>query len=163
MCVFCSSICNFWNLEGPPKILISSCFKMLLLGVSKLRTTYILPPGWCIYSFQPFLGFCFESFQWGRYSFCFIRICYCFTVWNHDVLLDYMGTPQWELHGDNFTQVPTYWVIHLQLNLDKLEVTVKSILLIYRTPWKADLQDLWACTVSVVAQGHIFLLYSREI
>ena len=124
-------------------------------------TNYVYFTPWLMYLFVSALSF--ESFQWGRYSFCFIRICYCFTVWNHDVLLDYMGTPQWELHGDNFTQVPTYWVIHLQLNLDKLEVTVKSILLIYRTPWKADLQDLWACTVSVVAQGHIFLLYSREI
>ena len=34
---------------------------------------------------------------------CFIKVCCCFTVRNHDVLLDYIGAPQWEPHGDNFT------------------------------------------------------------
>ena len=87
-----------------PTNLISSCFKMLLLVVLKLRNTYILPPV-CIYSFQPFIGFRFEGLQWGRYSYCFIRICCCFTVRNHGVLLDHMETPQWGPHGDNFTLV----------------------------------------------------------
>ena len=63
ICVFCLSICNFWNLEWLPRILISSCFKMLLLGVSKLRNTYILPPGWCIYSFQPLMDFVLKAFS----------------------------------------------------------------------------------------------------
>ena len=64
---------------------------MQLLGVSKLQNKYILPLGWCIYSFQPFIGFCLRGF-------CFIRICCFFTVRNHDVLLDYVGTTQWGPH-----------------------------------------------------------------
>ena len=64
---------------------------MQLLGVSKLQNKYILPPGWFIYSFQPFIGFCLRGF-------CFIRICCFFTVRNHDVLLDYVGTTQWGPH-----------------------------------------------------------------
>ena len=66
---------------------------MLVLGVLKLRSTYILHPHWCFYSFQPFMGFSFEGMYWDRYLFCFIRIFWDFTVRNHDVLLDYMGTP----------------------------------------------------------------------
>ena len=93
VCVFCLSIRNFWNIERPPTILISRCFKMLVLGVWKLRSTYILHPHWCFYSFQPFMGFSFEGMYWDRYLFCFIRIFWDFTVRNHDVLLDYMGTP----------------------------------------------------------------------
>ena len=44
ICVFCLSIFNFWNLEWLTRIFISSCFKMLLLGVSKVRNTYISYP-----------------------------------------------------------------------------------------------------------------------
>ena len=64
-----------------PTILISSCFKMLTLGILKLRNTYVLAPGWRIYSFQPFIGFCFECLWWGKYSFCFIRNCCYFSLW----------------------------------------------------------------------------------
>ena len=45
----------FFEILSDPTILISSCFKMLLLGIFKLRNTYILPPGWCMYLFQPFI------------------------------------------------------------------------------------------------------------
>ena len=44
-----------------PTILISSCFKMLPLGILRLRNTYILPLSWCIYSVQPFIRFCFNT------------------------------------------------------------------------------------------------------
>ena len=35
--------------------------------------------------------------------FAYSNLLLFFAVRSHDVLLDYMGTPQWELHGDNFT------------------------------------------------------------
>ena len=38
-------------------IVISTCFKMLLLGVLKVQTAYILPPGWIIYSFLLIIRF----------------------------------------------------------------------------------------------------------
>ena len=38
--------------------------------------------------------------------FCFkMRICCRFTVRKQEVLLSYVGTPQWGSHGDNFTWV----------------------------------------------------------
>ena len=98
--VFYLSICNSFKSWVTPTILISCCFKMLLLGILKLRNTYILPLGWCIYSVQPFIRFRSECLWWDKYLFCFIRICCFFTVRNHDVLLDYMGTPQWGPYGD---------------------------------------------------------------
>ena len=53
--------------------------------------------------FSPLLDFVLKAFSLDRYSFCFIRICCCFTVRNHDVLLDYMGTPQYGPHGYSIT------------------------------------------------------------
>ena len=41
---FCLFISTFEILSNP-RILICSCFKILLLGVLKLRNAYILPPG----------------------------------------------------------------------------------------------------------------------
>ena len=79
--VFCLSICNFWNLEWLPRILISSCFKILLLGLSKVRNTSILPPGWCIYSFQPFIGFFLKT---------------CSEVDTHFVLFEFAVVLLWE-------------------------------------------------------------------
>ena len=64
---------------------------MQLLGVSKLQNKYILPP-WLMYLLV-------SALYWILFKgFCFIRICCCFTVRNHDVLLDYMGTTQWGPH-----------------------------------------------------------------
>ena len=102
--IFHLFICNFFKSWMTPTILISSCFKMLLLGILKLRNTYILPLGWCIYSVQRFIRFCFECLWWGKYSFCFIWICYFFAVRNHDVLLDYMRNPQWGPYGDTWNK-----------------------------------------------------------
>ena len=120
-----------------PTIFISSCFKMLLLVALKLRNKYILPSCWGIYSFQPFIGFCFEDLYWERYSYCFIRICCCFTVRNHGVLLDHMETPQWGPHGDNFTLVPMtafdLWVVttskdlFMTLRFNKAKLKKKQI------------------------------------
>ena len=42
--IFHLFICNFFKSWMTPTILISSCFKMLLLGILKLRNTYILYP-----------------------------------------------------------------------------------------------------------------------
>ena len=45
-----------------------------------------LPPGWCIYSYQPFIGFCFECLWEVNHSFSFIQISCCFfAVRKHDV------------------------------------------------------------------------------
>ena len=98
----------FEILSDYPEVWFLVVFKMLLLGVPKVRNTYILPLGWCIYSFQPFIGNYFEGFLWGRYLFCFIRIYCCFTVRYHDVLLDYMGTPI----GDPIGITLLKWSVH---------------------------------------------------
>ena len=47
--VFCLYICNFWNFEWLPRVLISNCFKMLLFGVSKVGNRYSSP--WLKYLF----------------------------------------------------------------------------------------------------------------
>ena len=59
-----------------------------------MKYAYFTP--WLMYLFVSALYWIlFWMLVWGRYLRCFIRICIWLTVKNDDVLLNYMGTPQW--------------------------------------------------------------------
>ena len=75
--------------------LISNCFKMLLLGVLKLRNTYIYPLVDVSIRFRPLLDSFLNAYSEVSIHFALFEFCCCFTVRKHDVLLDYMRTPQW--------------------------------------------------------------------
>ena len=52
--------------------------------------------------FSPLLNFVLKAFSEVDIHFVLFEFC-CFTVGNHDVLLDYIGITQSGPHGDNLT------------------------------------------------------------
>ena len=55
--------------------------------------------------FSSLLDFVLKVFSEVDIHFVLFEFCCCFIVRNQGVSVDYMGTPQWGPHGDNFTQV----------------------------------------------------------
>ena len=54
--------------------------------------------------FSPLLGFILNACGEGNIHFVLLYfVVVFFAVRNHDVFLNYMGTPQWVPHWDNFT------------------------------------------------------------
>ena len=105
ICAFCLSICNFWNLEWLPRILISSGFKMLLLGVSRYDIPIFYPLVDVSIRFSPLLNIIFKAFR---------------EVDIHFVLLELVVVLLWET-------MTFYWIIWERHNGDPMGISlVKS-------------------------------------
>ena len=100
------TLLNSWvpPLPFPPGV-ICSCFNMQLLGVLKLIFYLLVDMSIRFTVLLGVFGILVERYILLFFSlFCFkMRICCRFTVRKQEVLLNYVGTPQWGPHGDNFT------------------------------------------------------------
>ena len=131
-----------------PTILISSCFKMLPLGILRLRNTYILLLDWCIYSVQPFIRFCFNTFVEVNIHFVlfkFVLSC-CEKPWR------FIG-----LYGDPLTG--TLWGYLEQKNLNLvIKPLVREVSYNRSTGWGRG-REAEDCSFSVFSFSACIIFY----